>query len=373
VLYGDSADYVEEGPKKGTRRASTTVTHVKEPLTPRYYGDPTNQGRRKPLTEEQQGRANELKIAEAKGDTTKVVVGKDKYGRPTETLITKYSKDTPIQDQLDKEGVYRKRRGGLSKQDIAKQQYAVKSRKERKTTDLTQIEVKGTVSPEAKSKDVRQKTYAQNQNKLSLIRQRQKPGQDISKEVSAVQTQIKESLKTPKRDMFIIEDSKGKKHTIQGDISFSGKEHGAMTISTSKKAKSTALTASQRIRGAFKPVSKAILPPLLGIGGLALAPYFAKLQLQAKGIKDPTASQYAKETTSVFVSAPRVFGGVGEKQGYLQNLADYDIKKLRESGKRRVISKSGIIKKGDVTPYSQIKAWMFNGKREKPKSDWIGY
>lgn len=378
VLHGDSADYVKEGPQKGTRRTSATITHVKEGLTPRIFaGDPTYRGRRKPLTTEQKARAERLHAEDLKGDTTKVVLGKDKLGRPTETLITKYPpgeinpvthtrESMPITEQLEREGVFRKRREGKSKPELAKQEHIAKTQQELKTTDLIETEVKGNVTPEGKPKDVRQKIYTQNQNKLSLIRQRQKPGQDISKEVSAVQTQIKESLKTPKRDTFIIEDSEGKKHTIQGDISFSGKEHGPMTMLTSKKAKATTLTASQRIRGAFskaKPITKAVLPPLVGIGALALSPYFAKLQLEAKE-KPLTWSNWLQETGAVFMAAPTVYSGVGEKPGYFQNLAKYDITALRENAKTtgdyKPIKDAG----GPDTPYAKIKAWMFT----KPKT-----
>ena len=294
VLYGDSADYDDAG----HRKASSTVSHVKEPIPPRVFGsDPTYRSRKKPLTVEQQARAERLHAEDLKGDTTKVVLGKDKYGRKTESFITKYSqgkidpvtrtrKGITIEDQLKRESLLRKQRGGLTKAQLAQKEYAKRRNTEIKTGDLV---FKG-----------------------------ETPGTEF---------------------------------------------HGPQKHWTKPKAKSTALTSSQRIRGAFKaakPITKAVLPPLLGIGGLALSPLFAKYQLEAKGIKDPTATQFAKETAAVFVSAPRVLGGEGDKPGWMQKVKWN--KKGVEGGRR----KSGPIPGagGPNTPYASIKAWMFS----KPKT-----
>ena len=294
VLYGDSADYDDIG----NRKASSTVSHVKEPIPPRVFGsDPTYRSRKKPLTVEQQARAERLHAEDLKGDTTKVVLGKDKYGRKTESLIRKYSqgkidpvtrtrKGITIEDQLKRESLLRKQRGGLTKAQLAQKEYAKRRNTEIKTGDLV---FKG-----------------------------ETPGTEF---------------------------------------------HGPQKHWTKPKAKSTALTSSQRIRGAFKaakPITKAVLPPLLGIGGLALSPLFAKYQLEAKGIKDPTATQFAKETAAVFVSAPRVLGGEGDKPGWMQKVKWN--KKGVEGGRR----KSGPIPGagGPNTPYASIKAWMFS----KPKT-----
>ena len=310
VLHGDSADYIEEGPLSGRRRTSATVTHVKEGLTPRIFStDPHYSRGRKPLTPDQQARADRLHAEELKGDTTKVVLGKDRHGRPTETLITKYPpgeidrktgtrKSMPITEQLEREGVFRKRREGKSKAEVAQVEYAKRRNTEIKSGDL--------------------------------VFEGETPGKEVT---------------------FVTGTGR----------------HGPQKQWTRPKAKPTMLTTSQRIRGAFskaKPITKAVLPPVIGIGALALSPIFAKYQLHAKGKDDPTAAEFASETASVFVGSPRVYSGYGDKPGYIQNLTKYDITALRKSGKStgdyKPIKGAG----GPDTPYSKIKAWMFS----KPKT-----
>ena len=126
VIYGDSADYIEEGPHKGRRRASATVgEHVKDAKLPQVYGDPTYQGRKKKLTGEQKSRLKRVENQGAKGDTTWVETKKNQKGKPYQSLIRKYTSDVPIQEQLEQENVYRKKTGGKTQKDLDKAQHAV--------------------------------------------------------------------------------------------------------------------------------------------------------------------------------------------------------------------------------------------------------
>ena len=163
VIYGDSADYIEEGPNKGRRRASSTVgEHVKDPMLPQVYGDPTHQGRKKKLTGEQKARLERVEKASAKGETTWVETKKNQKGKPYQSLIRKYTSDVPIQEQLAQENVYRKKTGGKTQKDLDKAQHAVDRnvalKKQQESGDLKLNKTKPGKGPHGDQKEWKSQT-----------------------------------------------------------------------------------------------------------------------------------------------------------------------------------------------------------------------
>ena len=128
------------------------------------------------------------------------------------------------------------------------------------------------------------------------------------------------------------------------------------SLTSKKKIEETKTPIS--VRNKNKNIRKTLNPTkFMGgfvLGGL-ISGMFAKKNLQAKGIKKPTTKQLAQETTSSFIGFPRIFGGVGEDKGYLQNVS---LMKKGVSGKRR--SNNAPIKGagGDDTPYASLKRFF---------------
>jgi len=160
------------------------------------------------------------------------------------------------------------------------------------------------------------------------------------------------------------------------------KEHGPMKRTfTLKKTKAPVVktkgaTAGSVITKAFG-IGKTGLKVLGPIALLGLTPLVAEASLRQKKIINPTVKQRLQENVATFFGSGRVFSGVNEQPGYIQNLAKYDINALRKSGLRR---KKGPIAGagGPKTPYANIKAWMFSKPKTtlpyksdmETKSDW---
>ena len=362
ILQGDAIDPVAD-PRHGDQNlitSSTSPDHVTDPIKgaykPNVLKDPYVDRPRKPKDPAYEAALKELD----KKDATSLIVKKvDQKGNVYEKIESKYP-GMSIQEQLDEQKIHREKVGSTKHEAIMR--YNQKRDAEiKRLSDSGELKHVSTVPakdvPAADKKDVKPKTirqqnYDANQEQLSLIRRKQKPGEDISKKVENLQSNIKQSLRGEKVDTFTVTDEKGNKKTVKGDVSFAGEGSGPMTVK-SVNAPPKVNVASDKARAAralLKGAPKILLGPAL----LGLTPYFASQQLKAKGIDKPTTGDVVQENIAVFTGAPRVYSGVGEKPGYLQNLGKYDITAIRESGKRRVqepIKGAG----GKDTPFAKMK------------------
>ena len=166
---------------------------------------------------------------ELKGDTTKVITKYDQKGRPYPKLVSKYPENVSIKEMETIESGIRKKRGGLSRKEIAMRKFA-----ERADAQIEKASAEGriihvrTVPGEDKQiapKKTRQKVYTANVKRKSLIRQTQVKGQDLTKQVESLDTNIKKSLKSGKP--AILEDGKPIEIAKQG---FQGKKSGPMKV-----------------------------------------------------------------------------------------------------------------------------------------------
>ena len=99
------------------------------------------------------------------------------------------------------------------------------------------------------------------------------------------------------------------------------------------------------------------------LGGI-ISSLFSRSNLQAKGIKQPSSKQLAQQVAADFVGNQRVYGGVGEKKGWVQKVS---LTKKGVDGKRRA---SGPIKGagGDSTPYAAITRYFSPSKKNAFKN-----
>ena len=147
------------------------------------------------------------------------------------------------------------------------------------------------------------------------------------------------------------------------------KEHGPMrTFSLKKKAKAPVKTkganAGSVITKAFN-IGKTGAKVLTPLALLGLTPVVAEATLsEAIPDRPATSGERAREYTATFFGSDKFFSGVKKPPGYVQNLAKYDIKALRKSGRTTGDYKPIPGAGGPKTPYAKIKAWMFS----KPKT-----
>ena len=337
ILQGDAIDPIAD-PRHGSTsliRSSTSPHNVREAIPGTYKPDVTKD----PYVDRPKKRdyawQDRQKKQAAKGTTTKYATEVDSKGRVYEKIKTKYPSSMPIEEQLAREKVFANKRGG-SKQHEALMNYNKRRdaeiQKLSDSGDLAYVSTRpGTDKTEpVKPKTIRQQNYDANVNQLSLIRKSQKPGQDITKQVENLTSNIKTSLR--------------------GEVPFTGEGSGPM-ITKSVKAPTTAVKQSDKARIArsiMRNTPKVVLGPAL----LAVTPWIASKQLKAKGIDKPTTGQVIQENLAVFAGAPRVVSGVGEKKGYLNVLKDYDTTSMKELGKRRVPQRHVT---GTVTPFDKMK------------------
>ena len=357
ILQGDAIDPIAD-PRHGSTsliRSSTSPHNVREAIPGVYKPDVTKDPYvDRPKKRDYAWQDRQQKLA-AKGSTTWYGTEVDTKGNVYEKLVKKYPSDMPIEEQLEKEKVFAKKSGG-SPQHQALMNYNKKRDAEiQKLSDSGELAYVSTrpgteTKKDIKPKTIRQQNYDANVEQLSLIRKSQKPGQDVTKQVQNLESNIKKSLRGEKRDTYIVTDEKGDKKRITGDVSFTGEGSGPM-ITKSVKAPTTAVKQSDKARIArsiMRNTPKVVLGPAL----LAVTPWVASKQLKAKGIDKPTTGQVVQENISVFTGAPRVVSGVGEKKGYLNVLKDYDTTSMKELGKRRVPQRHVT---GTVTPFDNMK------------------
>ena len=357
VLQGDAIDPIAD-PRHGSTsliRSSTSPHNVREAIPGVYKPDVTKDPYvDRPKKRDYAWQDRQQKLA-AKGSTTWYGTDVDTKGNVYEKLVKKYPSDMPIEEQLEKEKVFAKKSGG------SPQHQALMNYNKRRDAEIQKLSDSGELAyvstrpgtetkKDIKPKTIRQQNYDANVEQLSLIRKSQKPGQDVTKQVQNLESNIKKSLRGEKRDTYIVTDEKGDKKRITGDISFTGEGSGPM-ITKSVKAPTTAVKQSDKARIArsiMRNTPKVVLGPAL----LAVTPWIASKQLKAKGIDKPTTGQVVQENISVFAGAPRVISGVGEKKGYLNVLKDYDTTSMKELGKRRVPQRHVT---GTVTPFDKMK------------------
>ena len=357
ILQGDAIDPIAD-PRHGSTsliRSSTSPHNVREAIPGVYKPDVTKDPYAdRPKKRDYAWQDRQQKLA-AKGSTTWYGTEVDTKGNVYEKLVKKYPSDMPIEEQLEKEKVFAKKSGG-SPQHQALMNYNKKRDAEiQKLSDSGELAYVSTrpgteTKKDIKPKTIRQQNYDANVEQLSLIRKSQKPGQDVTKQVQNLESNIKKSLRGEKRDTYIVTDEKGDKKRITGDVSFTGEGSGPM-ITKSVKAPTTAVKQSDKARIArsiMRNTPKVVLGPAL----LAVTPWIASKQLKAKGIDKPTTGQVVQENISVFTGSPRVVSGVGEKKGYLNVLKDYDTTSMKELGKRRVPQRHVT---GTVTPFDKMK------------------
>jgi hypothetical protein len=120
---------------------------------------------------------------------------------------------------------------------------------------------------------------------------------------------------------------------------------------------------TEKLKGKIKGIK-----PTKFIGGFVLggivSSLFSRSNLQAKGIKQPSSKQLAQQVAADFVGNQRVYGGVGEKKGWVQEVS---LTKKGVDGKRRA---SGPIKGagGDSTPYAAITRYFSPSKKNAFKN-----
>ena len=202
VLQGDAIDPVEDPRHGGTSliRSSTSPHNVSEAIPGSYKPDVAQD----PYVDRPKKRdyawMDRQRKQAAKGTFTKYATEVDSEGRVYGKIKTKYPSSMPIEEQLAKEKVFANKRGG------SKQHEALMNYNKRRDAEIQKLSDSGELAyvstrpgtdktEPVKPKSIRQQNYDANVKQLSLIRKSQKPGQDITKQVENLTSNIKTSLR----------------------------------------------------------------------------------------------------------------------------------------------------------------------------------